>query len=105
MGSTIITVLYKSGVVCSRQISCVDEGEAQAIMLEITEALAVTPIISIEAKTTTMVLIATELACVSLGETVHAVERQAPQQIERLPTPPRRERPASWGVTPALIAN
>jgi hypothetical protein len=88
-----------------QQISCVDEGEAQAIMLEITEALAVTPIISIEAKTTAMVLIATEVTCVSLGETVHSVERQALQQIERPPTPPRRERPASWGEKPALIAN
>jgi hypothetical protein len=48
-----------------QQIARMDE-----VMLEITEALAVTPIISIEAKTTEMVIIATEIASVWLGETV-----------------------------------
>ena len=44
MGSTAITVLRKSGL--QQQISCVDEDEAQAIILEITAGLAVTPIIT-----------------------------------------------------------
>jgi len=43
MGSTIITVCARAA---RSNISCVDEDEAKAIMLEITAALAVTHIIT-----------------------------------------------------------
>jgi len=82
------------------EIACANADEAQQILVEITLALAALPIIRVESSTTAMAIISGEVACISIGEAVHAVEREAPQQIERPRPPQRRERPASWASDP-----
>ena len=49
------------------EIACTDATEAQQILVEISVALWLLPVISIESKTTAIVIVATEIACVSLG--------------------------------------
>jgi hypothetical protein len=102
--SRVIDILFKSGA--KSEIACDKPTEAQQILVEIATALPVQPVISIESSMTATVIASAQVAAISLGEAVRAIERQAPQQVERpRPRPAPLPQPVARPERGTLIAN